>query len=151
VMVGYRRFVSELVCSVLRATPLVAGAVGPAVDIVALLDAMVAAGLSEAIQDVVAAAAGDMTEVPLSAIRGLLRGAGVGAAAAARIVRQVVSVSPIVVCLVFFSASSAASAPPPPSAHRRRQRLRWFERRRPTPRRPLQLGPESRQKHSRPV
>jgi hypothetical protein len=69
-----------------------AAAGGPAVDVVALLDTLSAAGLSEAIQDAVAAAVGDAPEVPLGSLRGLLTGVGVGSAAALRIVRQLVSV-----------------------------------------------------------
>ena len=61
-------------------------------DVVALLDALVAAGLSDVIQDAVAAAVGDAPDVPLGSLRGLLTGVGVGAAAALRIVRQLVSV-----------------------------------------------------------
>ena len=61
-------------------------------DVVALLDALSAAGLSDAIQDAVAAAVGDAPEVSLGSLRGLLTGVGVGAAAALRIVRQLVSV-----------------------------------------------------------
>ena len=68
-----------------------AAAAGPAVDVVALLDALVAAGLSVAIQDAVGVACGDAADVPLSAVKSLLTGAGVGVAAAIRIVRQLVS------------------------------------------------------------
>jgi hypothetical protein len=68
-----------------------AAAGGPTVDVVALLDALVAAGLSDVIQDAVAAAVGDAPDVPLGSLRNLLTGAGVGAAAALRIVRQLVS------------------------------------------------------------
>ncbi len=68
-----------------------AAAAGPAVDVVALLDALAAAGLSNAIQDAVGAACGDAAEVPLSTVKSLLTGAGVGIAAAIRIVRQLVS------------------------------------------------------------
>ena len=60
-------------------------------DVVALLDALAAAGLSVAIQDAVGVACGDAIEVPLSAVKSLLTGAGVGVAAAIRIVRQLVS------------------------------------------------------------
>ena len=60
-------------------------------DVVALLDALAAAGLSVAIQDAVGVACGDAVEVPLSAVKSLLTGAGVGVAAAIRIVRQLVS------------------------------------------------------------
>ncbi len=60
-------------------------------DVVALLDALSAAGLSDVIQDAVAAAVGDAPEVSLGFLRGLLTGVGVGAAAAVRIVRQLVS------------------------------------------------------------
>jgi hypothetical protein len=67
-------------------------AAGPPVDVVALLDALAAAGLSDAIQDAVGVACGDAAEVPLGAVKGLLTGAGVGVAAAIRIVRQLVSV-----------------------------------------------------------
>ncbi len=68
-----------------------AAAAGPAVDVVALLDALSAAGLSVTIQDAVGVACGDAIEVPLSAVKSLLTGAGVGVAAAIRIVRQLVS------------------------------------------------------------
>ncbi len=68
-----------------------AAAAGPAVDVVALLDALVAAGLSDMIQDAVAAAVGDAPDVPLGSLRNLLTEVGVGAAAALRIVRQLVS------------------------------------------------------------
>jgi hypothetical protein len=61
------------------------------VDVVALLDALSAAGLSVAIQDAVFVACGDAAEVPLSAVKSLLTGAGVGVVAAIRIVRQLVS------------------------------------------------------------
>ncbi len=60
-------------------------------DVVALLDALSAAGLSVAIQDAVFVACGDAAEVPLSAVKSLLTGAGVGVVAAIRIVRQLVS------------------------------------------------------------
>ncbi len=72
-----------------------AAAAGPAVDVrvVALLDALSAAGLSVAIQDAVAAAVGDAPEVSLGSLRGLLTGVGVGAAVALRIVRQLELVS----------------------------------------------------------
>ncbi len=60
-------------------------------DVVGLLDVLAAAGLSDAIQDAVGAACGDAAEVPLSAVKSLLTGAGVGVAAALRIVRQLVS------------------------------------------------------------
>jgi hypothetical protein len=62
------------------------------VDVVSLLDALVAAGLSDAIQDEMTAAVGNASGVPLGSVRGLLIGVGVGAAAALRIVRQLVSV-----------------------------------------------------------
>ncbi len=61
-------------------------------DVVALLDALSAVGLSLAIQDAVGVACGDAVEVPLSAVKSLLTAAGVGVAAAIRIVRQLVSV-----------------------------------------------------------
>jgi hypothetical protein len=59
--------------------------------VVALLDALDAAKLPDPIQDAVAAAVGDASEVPLSAVKGLLTGAGVGLAAATRIVGRLVS------------------------------------------------------------
>ncbi len=66
-------------------------AAGPAVDVVALLDALSHAGLTNDIQDAVGAACGDAAEVPWSAVKSLLFGAGVRVAAAVRIVRQLVS------------------------------------------------------------
>ncbi len=62
---------------------------------VTLLDALDAARLPEAIQDAVAAAVGDASEVPISAVKGLLTGAGVGLAAATRIVGRLVSDCPL--------------------------------------------------------
>jgi hypothetical protein len=88
-------------------------------DIVALLDALLEAGQSEAIQDAVAAAAGDAAEVPLSAIRGLLTGAGVGAAAAVRIKRQLVRVSRNFVFLVTSFAQLSCFWIPPHPPHTR--------------------------------
>ncbi len=89
-------------------------------DVVALLDALAAVGLSGAVEDAVADAAGDATEVPLSAVKGLLTGAGLGAAAAVRIVRQLVSVSRIVVFVVaFFAYLKAVSGPHPQPPHTR--------------------------------
>ncbi len=61
-------------------------------DVIALLDALVAAGLPEAIHDAVGVACGDAAEVPLSVVKSLVTGTGVGVAAAIRIVRQLVSV-----------------------------------------------------------
>jgi hypothetical protein len=60
------------------------------VDVITLLDALAEAGLPEAILDVVATAVGDAPDVSLGSLRGLLTG-WVGAAAAARIVSQLVS------------------------------------------------------------
>ncbi len=60
---------------------------------VALLDALEAAKVPVTIQDAVAAAVGDAREVPLSAVKGLLTGAGVGLAAVARIMGRLVSES----------------------------------------------------------
>jgi hypothetical protein len=61
--------------------------------VVALLDALEAAKVPEAVQDAVGLAVGDASEVPLSAVKGLLTGAGVGVAAAIRIVGRLVSES----------------------------------------------------------
>ncbi len=58
---------------------------------VALLDALEAANVPDAIQDAVGLAVGEASEVPLSAVKGLLTGAGVGVAAAIRIVGRLVS------------------------------------------------------------
>ncbi len=60
---------------------------------VALLDALEAAKVPDTIQDAVGLAVGDASEVPLSAVKGLLTGAGVGVAAAIRIVGRLVSES----------------------------------------------------------
>jgi hypothetical protein len=64
---------------------------GPFVGVIALLDALDAAKVPEAIQDAVATAAGDAGEIPLSAVKGLLTRAGIGMAAATRIVGRLVS------------------------------------------------------------
>jgi hypothetical protein len=53
---------------------------------------MHAAGLPDAIQDAVGVAIGDASEVPLSIVMSLLTGAGVGVAAAMRILGRLVSV-----------------------------------------------------------
>ena len=59
--------------------------------IVVLLDALAAAGHSDDVQDDVVRAMGKhVTDVPLSAVKGLLTGAGIRPAAAARIVAQLV-------------------------------------------------------------
>ncbi len=60
---------------------------------VALLDALEAAKVPDTIQDAVGLAVGDASEVPLSAVKGLLTGAGVGVAAAIRILGRLVSES----------------------------------------------------------
>jgi hypothetical protein len=62
------------------------------VDVLALLDAVEAAGLPGPMQDAVAEAFGDASEVALSAVKGLLMAAGVGASAAMRLARTLVSV-----------------------------------------------------------
>jgi hypothetical protein len=62
------------------------------VSVLTLLDALDAAGLPVPIQDAVGVAIGDAPEVLLSAVKGLLTGAGVGVAAAMRIVGRLVSV-----------------------------------------------------------
>ncbi len=64
---------------------------GPGIGVVALLDALEAAKVPEAVQDAVGLAVGDASEVPLSAVKGLLTGAGVGVAAAIRIMGRLVS------------------------------------------------------------
>jgi hypothetical protein len=64
---------------------------GPRVRIVVLLDALTAAGQPEDVQDAVVEAMGEhVTDVPLSAVKGILTGAGIRPAAAARIVAQLV-------------------------------------------------------------
>ncbi len=68
-------------------------------SVLTLLDALDAAGLPEATQDVVGVAIGDASEVPLSSVKSLLTGAGVGVAAAMRIVGRLVSP-----CLAFYCA-----------------------------------------------
>jgi hypothetical protein len=60
------------------------------VDVLALLDAVEAAGLSEAMQDAVALTVGNAVELPLTRVKGLLVAAGVGAAAALRISTRLV-------------------------------------------------------------
>jgi hypothetical protein len=84
------------------------------VDVVALLDALVAAGQSEAIQDAVAAAVGDVPNVPLGSLRGLLTGVGVGAAAALRIARQLVSVW-LAATMHYVGLGFGWNVPSPPS------------------------------------
>ncbi len=64
---------------------------GPGIGVVTLLDALEAAKVPDTIQDAVGLAVGDASEVPLSAVKGLLTGAGVGVAAAIRIVGRLVS------------------------------------------------------------
>ena len=61
---------------------------GPSVSVFALLEALVAVGLPEALQDEVAGAMGDAAEIALAHVKDLLVGAGVGLAAAKRIVGQ---------------------------------------------------------------
>jgi hypothetical protein len=92
-----------LVC-VFKLSPVIAGYVfvcclpfspriaGPSISVLTLLDALDAAGLPVAIQDAVGVAIGDASEVPLSSVKSLLTGAGVGVAAAMRIVGRLVSV-----------------------------------------------------------
>ncbi len=55
-----------------------------------LLETLVAAGVSEALQDSVAGAVGDAAVIPLVQVKDLLVGAGVGLAAAKRIVGRLV-------------------------------------------------------------
>ena len=56
----------------------------------ALLEALVAVGLPEALQDAVAGAVGDAASIPLADVKDLLVGAGVGLAAAKRVVGRLV-------------------------------------------------------------
>jgi hypothetical protein len=67
---------------------------GPRIDALVLVDALAAAGLSDAVQDAVVIALGDSSDVALAAVKGLLTGAGVGAAVALRVTRALVSGSP---------------------------------------------------------
>ena len=64
--------------------------IGPTVTELVLLVALKAEGLSEALQDAVAGAIGDAAVIPLAQVKDLLVGAGVGLAAAKRIVGQLV-------------------------------------------------------------
>jgi len=66
------------------------------VSVLTLLDALDAAGLPVPMQDAVGVAIGDASEVPLSSVKSLLTGAGVGVAAAMRLVGRLVSA-----CLTF--------------------------------------------------
>jgi hypothetical protein len=77
---------------------------GPTVTELVLLVALQAEGLSETLQDAVAGAIGDATVIPLVSIKDLLVGAGVGLAAAKRIVGRLVR------CAVF--AVSCCHFPP---------------------------------------
>ncbi len=61
-----------------------------------LLVALKAEGLSEALQDAVAGAIGDAAVIPLVQVRDLLVGAGVGLAAAKRIVGRLVRCAAVV-------------------------------------------------------
>ncbi len=74
---------------------LVAASTGPGIGLAILLNALEAAKVPETIQDAVVVAVGDASEVPLSAVKGLLTGAGVGVAAAIRIVGRLVSDCPL--------------------------------------------------------
>ena len=64
--------------------------VGPTVTELVLLVALQAEGLSEALQDAVAGVIGDAALIPLAHVKDLLVGAGVGLAAAKRIVGRLV-------------------------------------------------------------
>jgi hypothetical protein len=64
--------------------------VGPTVTCFILLEALVTAGLPEAMQDAVAITIGDAAVIPLGQVKDLLVGAGVGLAAAMRIVGRLV-------------------------------------------------------------
>ena len=64
--------------------------VGPTVTELVLLVALQAEGLSDALQDAVAGAIGDAALIPLAQVKDLLVGAGVGLAAAKRIVGRLV-------------------------------------------------------------
>lgn len=63
---------------------------GPCTTLVSLLEALTAAGVSEAVQDGVAMAVGEADAVPLARVRALLTGAGLGPAAAVRVVARLV-------------------------------------------------------------
>ena len=63
---------------------------GPTVTELALLVTLQAEGLSEALQDAVAGAIGEAAVIPLAQVKDLLVGAGVGLAAAKRIVGRLV-------------------------------------------------------------
>ena len=73
-------------------------------SVLTLLDALDAAGLPVPMQDAVGVAIGEAPEVLLSAVKGLLTGAGVGVAAAMRIVGRLVSA-----CLAFCGAWTSFS------------------------------------------
>ncbi len=60
-------------------------------DVVVLLEALHASGLPEALQDAVAVAVEQTPVVPVSHVKGLLAGAGVGPAAALRVMARLVS------------------------------------------------------------
>ena len=63
---------------------------GPTVTEFLLLETAASFGLSDALQDAVAGAIGDAAFIPLAQVKDLLVGAGVGLAAAKRIVGQLV-------------------------------------------------------------
>ena len=63
---------------------------GPVVSEFLLLETAASFGLSEALQDAVAGAIGDAAVIPLAQVKDLLVGAGVGLAAAKRILGRLV-------------------------------------------------------------
>jgi hypothetical protein len=71
--------------------PFAAASGGPAVDVMALVDALSVAGQSEALQDAVGTACGDAAEVSLTAVKGVLTGSRGRGRCRLCIVRQLVS------------------------------------------------------------
>jgi hypothetical protein len=66
---------------------------GPSVSEFLLLETAASLGLSEALQDAVAGAIGDAAVIPIAQVKDLLVGAGVGLAAAKRILGRLVRLS----------------------------------------------------------
>jgi hypothetical protein len=78
---------------------------GPTVTELVLLVALQAEGLSEALQDAVAGAIGDATVIPLAQVKDLLVAAGVGLAAAKRIMGRLVRC--VVLCWLCYNTPLA--------------------------------------------
>ncbi len=71
----------------------VCGCAGSSVSEFLLLETVASLGLSEALQDAVAGAIGDAAVIPIAQVKDLLVGAGVGLAAAKRILGRLVRLS----------------------------------------------------------